>query len=102
MTAATLARYAWAAPVTAIGLAAAVLDKATGRELRPTHLGAPTARGTIVTSDDFLIVALAIFAIVKVINRLRRQPPPPDAPPPAPTEEQKLLGEIRDLLKARA
>jgi nucleoside phosphorylase len=32
-----------------------VIDKASGRELRPTHLGAPTARGTIVTSDDFLI-----------------------------------------------
>jgi large conductance mechanosensitive channel len=50
---------------------------------------------------NFLIQAIAIFAIVKVINRMRRQPPPPDAPPPAPTEEQKLLGEIRDLLKAR-
>jgi large conductance mechanosensitive channel len=50
---------------------------------------------------NFLIQAVAIFALIKGINRLRRQPPPPDAPPPAPTEDQKLLGEIRDLLKAR-
>ena len=32
-----------------------VIDKSTGTEYRPTHLGAPTARGTIVTSDDFLV-----------------------------------------------
>lgn len=32
-----------------------VVDRASGRELRPTHLGAPEIRGTIVTSDDFLI-----------------------------------------------
>src|SRR5436190_22461717 len=35
------------------------------------------------TIFDFLIVALAIFALVKLINRLRRAPaPPPAAPPP--------------------
>lgn len=32
-----------------------VIDKATGTEYRPTHLGDPAARGTIVTSDDFLV-----------------------------------------------
>lgn len=32
-----------------------VIDKARGTEHRPTHLGAPETRGTIVTSDDFLI-----------------------------------------------
>lgn len=51
---------------------------------------------------NFLIQAVAIFMIIQVINRLRRQPPPKDAPPPAPTEDQRLLAEIRDLLKARA
>jgi large conductance mechanosensitive channel len=50
---------------------------------------------------NFLIVAVAIFMLIKLINRLRREPPPKDAPPPAPTEDQKLLAEIRDLLKAR-
>lgn len=32
-----------------------VVDRSTGTEYRPAHLGAPTARGTIVTSDDFLV-----------------------------------------------
>ncbi|MGZ4754324.1 MAG: 5'-methylthioadenosine/S-adenosylhomocysteine nucleosidase family protein [Acidimicrobiia bacterium] len=32
-----------------------VIDKATGTEYQPAHLGSPTARGTIVTSDDFLV-----------------------------------------------
>lgn len=32
-----------------------VIDKSTGTQYRPTHLGAPTLRGTIVTSDDFLV-----------------------------------------------
>ena len=50
---------------------------------------------------DFLIVALAIFVAVKLINRLRRQPPPPDAAPPAPTREVALLTDIRDILRSR-
>jgi adenosylhomocysteine nucleosidase len=32
-----------------------VVDRSTGTEYRPAHLGAPAARGTIVTSDDFLV-----------------------------------------------
>ncbi|HEX4646882.1 MAG TPA: large conductance mechanosensitive channel protein MscL [Verrucomicrobiae bacterium] len=50
---------------------------------------------------DFLIVAFCIFLMVKMINRLQRQPPPPPPPPPEPTPQEKLLAEIRDLLKAR-
>jgi large conductance mechanosensitive channel len=49
---------------------------------------------------SFLIVAFAVFLLVRAINRLRRQqeaaPPPP---PPAPKEEILLLTEIRDALK---
>ncbi len=49
---------------------------------------------------DFLVVAFAIFLVIRWVNRLRRQPvPAPDAPP-APSPELVLLGEIRDLLKA--
>ena len=50
----------------------------------------------------FVIVAFAIFILVKQINRLQREQPP--APPPAPPEpprQEVLLAEIRDLLKAR-
>jgi len=50
---------------------------------------------------DFTLVAFAIFMVVKLINRLRRQEAAAPAPaaPPAPTAEEKLLTEIRDLLK---
>jgi large conductance mechanosensitive channel len=53
------------------------------------------------TIFDFLIVALVIFVVVKLINRLRRQPPPPPPVPPPPSPEVVLLTEIRDLLKAK-
>ena len=50
----------------------------------------------------FVIVAFAIFILVKQINRLTRSPEEaPPAPPPPPREEV-LLTEIRDILKARA
>ncbi|MCS7079120.1 MAG: large-conductance mechanosensitive channel protein MscL [Chloracidobacterium sp.] len=48
---------------------------------------------------QFFIVATAIFSVVKTVNRLRR--PVPAAPLPEPTTEEKLLTEIRDLLKSR-
>ncbi len=58
--------------------------------------------GTFVQSIfDFVIVALAIFSAVKVINKLRREKAEEPAAPPAPTTEEKLLAEIRDLLKAQ-
>jgi large conductance mechanosensitive channel len=50
---------------------------------------------------DFLIVAACIFAMIKAINSLRRKPVPAAAVPPAPTAQEKLLAEIRDLLKER-
>jgi large conductance mechanosensitive channel len=56
----------------------------------------------INTILDFLIVAACIFMVVKGINSLRRKPQPAPAAPPAPTTDQKLLIEIRDLLKQRA
>lgn len=51
----------------------------------------------------FVIVAFAIFILVKQINRLNREPPAAEpAPPPEPSREEVLLAEIRDLLKARS
>ena len=50
---------------------------------------------------DFLIVALAIFLVVKLINAARRKPSKNPEVPPAPTREEELLAEIRDLLKDR-
>jgi large conductance mechanosensitive channel len=50
------------------------------------------------TVIQFLIVAFAIFMLVRTINRMQRQAPPP--PPETPRQEM-LLAEIRDLLKLR-
>jgi large conductance mechanosensitive channel len=49
---------------------------------------------------SFLIVAFAVFLLVRGVNSVRRQQENAPAPPPGPTPEQTLLGEIRDLLKA--
>ena len=54
---------------------------------------------TVIT---FLGVAVATFFLVKAINRLRREAPPAPAVPPAPSAEERLLMEIRDLLKRTA
>ena len=51
-------------------------------------------------SFDFVIVALCVFAMVKVMNALMRKKAA-DPKPPDPTPSEKLLTEIRDLLKAR-
>lgn len=55
----------------------------------------------IQTLVNFLIVAWAMFVIVKIMNRLRREPEPAPAEPPAPPRSEVLLEEIRDLLKKK-
>ena len=51
---------------------------------------------------DFIIIAFAIFCMIKVLNKMKRKQEEAPAAPPAPPEpsaEEKLLTEIRDLLK---
>ena len=48
---------------------------------------------------DFLIIAFAIFMLVKGVNFLRKKEKEQPPAPPGPTNEEKLLTEIRDLLK---
>ncbi|MBO5984342.1 MAG: large-conductance mechanosensitive channel protein MscL [Rikenellaceae bacterium] len=55
---------------------------------------------------DFAILAFCVFMMVKVMNRLMKKkeeeaPAPAPAPEPEPSAEEKLLTEIRDLLKAQ-
>ena len=53
---------------------------------------------------DFIILAFAVFCMVKVINSLHRKKDEAPAAPPAPPEpsaEEKLLTEIRDLLREK-
>jgi large conductance mechanosensitive channel len=49
----------------------------------------------------FVIVAFAIFILVKQINRMRWEEAEAPTAPPAPTREEVLLTEIRDLLSSR-
>lgn len=53
----------------------------------------------IQTTLDFLIVAFSVFLVVKTINRMKKKAAEAPAETPAPTTEEKLLTEIRDLLK---
>lgn len=50
---------------------------------------------------DFLIVAFAIFIMIKAMNRLRKKQEEAPAAPAEPTAQEKLLGEIRDILKQK-
>lgn len=53
----------------------------------------------IQTCVDFFLIAMAIFLMVKLINRLKREQPAPAPEPKAPPRQEVLLEEIRDLLK---
>ena len=90
----------------------AVLDPATGEELAAAvSINFGTFLATIL---DFLIIALAVFCMVKLINGFKdkaealkkkeEEEAAAAAPeePPAPSTEEVLLTEIRDLLKSRA
>ncbi|MDD5722536.1 MAG: large-conductance mechanosensitive channel protein MscL [Syntrophales bacterium] len=53
----------------------------------------------IQTVVDFLIIAFAIFMVIKAINSFKKKEE--KAPPPPPPKEEVLLMEIRDLLKQK-
>ena len=53
----------------------------------------------IQTTIDFLIVAFAIFMMVKLMNSLKKKEAQVPVAPPTPTKEEVLLTEIRDILK---
>lgn len=53
----------------------------------------------IQTMLDFVIIAFAIFLFIRLLSNLRRKKEEAPLPPPAPSNEEKLLSEIRDLIK---
>ena len=75
-------------------------------DLSFTVNGAVIAYGNFIQALlNFLIMAFIVFCLVKALNKLhRKKAEAPAAPPapPQPTAEEKLLTEIRDLLKERA
>lgn len=82
----------------------AVLDEA-GAEITPAIEAVTWNYGAFIQNViDFLIIAICLFAIIKGIaaatNKMKKEEPAPEpAPAPEPTAEEKLLTEIRDLLK---
>ena len=87
------------------------------REAYTTEAGKEIAAATLNYGNflqvtfDFLIIALSIFTMIRIIGNLNRKkeaekaaepaPAPAPAPEPEPTKEELLLAEIRDLLKAK-
>jgi len=56
--------------------------------------------GLFVTAViDFALVAFVMFLIIKAMNQLKRKEAEAPAAAPAPSNEERLLSEIRDLLK---
>lgn len=96
-----------------------VIGKATGGGLDFSNLFVPLDGGTYATlaaakekgaavfaygnfitvAINFLLLAFCVFLLVKWVNSI--MPAPAPAPPPGPSGEEKLLGEIRDLLARR-
>ncbi|WP_305806147.1 large-conductance mechanosensitive channel protein MscL [Stenotrophomonas sp. YIM B06876] len=69
---------------------------ADGKEIPAVVIGYGDFINTII---QFLIVAFAIFMVIKMINKLSRKKAPEPAAVPPPSEEVLLLREIRDNLK---
>jgi large conductance mechanosensitive channel len=53
------------------------------------------------TTVDFLIIAFAIFLVIKAMNSMKKKEEAAPPEPPKPSKEEELLTEIRDALKAR-
>jgi len=84
----------------------ALSEKVTATNLlEAKKQGAVFAYGNFITMClNFLIVAFAMFLVVKAINKAKALASKPVAPaaPTEPTAQEKLLTEIRDLLKSKA
>lgn len=78
---------------------AAVKD-AAGKVVTPEVAEVSVKYGAFITNViDFVIVAFAVFMVIKTINRSKKQEAAAPAAPPEPSSTDKLLAEIRDALK---
>jgi len=74
---------------------AVVLQEASG-EVAAVTLNYGSFIQTVV---DFLIIAFAIFMVIKAMNNMKKKEEEAPAEPPKPSAEEVLLTEIRDALK---
>lgn len=79
-------------------LKSAVTD-ATGEVVKPAVL--LNYGNFIQTTVDFLIIAFAVFCMIRAIARFSQKKQETPAAPPVPTEEVKLLTQIRDILEKK-
>lgn len=77
-------------------LTEAVIDAEGAETAAEVAINYGTFINNIIT---FLIVAFAVFMLVKGYNKLKKKEEEKPAPTPGPTKDQELLTEIRDLLK---
>lgn len=78
--------------------AVAEVKDATGAIVTAASAEVSVKYGAFITNLlDFIIVAFAVFLVIKAINRMKG--PAEAAAPAGPTESEKLLAEIRDSLK---
>ena len=81
-----------------IVLKEAVLDEAGNIVAPAVTIGYGIFINNII---NFIIVAAAVFMLIKAINSAVRKEAAAPPPPPGPTKEELLLAEIRDILKAK-
>lgn len=71
-------------------------------ELSLTVNGAVIAYGNFIQAIlNFVIMAFVVFCLIKAMNKLHRKKEEAPPPPPEPSAEEKLLTDIRDLLKEK-
>ena len=80
-----------------------LLETAGLEDIKELTWGAGVKYGLFLSNViSFLIVAFALFLIVKGINAARKKEEATPSAPPAPTNEEKLLMEIRDAIKGKS
>lgn len=73
---------------------------AAGNVVTPEVAAVAIKYGTFITATiDFLVVAFAVFMVIKAINKTKKKQEEAPAAPPEPSSTDKLLMEIRDSLK---
>jgi len=77
-----------------------ILEKAGLENIKELTWGAGIKYGNFLSNViSFVVVAFVLFLIVRGINSMRKKEEAAPAAPPAPTNEEKLLMEIRDALQ---
>jgi len=72
---------------------------AAGAAVPAVQIGIGDFLNTLI---QFIIIAFAIFMLIKIINKIHKPAPAAEEAPPPPTPSEALLTEIRDLLKAKS